>query len=182
MRKAITLQMLLVLALFAVASAAISLELPYKECSVQNVRGYAEFGNADISCMTGAPALPAFVVRFLVPPEADMSTVNVSFSNLKEEVIGGKFLVKPVSPAMTTMGTVARITDREIVDGKDIAIYSSNAYYPANYAEIGLTGKLWNFKILDVIVYFNNTDFFYFSFRVLYVGIYPGDKGKKLNK
>ena len=153
MRKAITFQMLLVLALFAVASATISLGLPYKECAVRNVRGYAQFGNSDYGCITGAPALPAYVVRFLVPPEADMSTVKISFSNLTEEVIEGEFLVSPVPAARTAMGTVAKITDRKIVDGKGVAIYSTDAYYPAGYAELGSTGKLWNFKIMEVIVY-----------------------------
>ena len=153
MRKAISLKVLLVLALVSVTFASISLELPYKKCAVRNMRGYAEFGNSDYGCITGAPALPAYVVRFLVPPEADMSTVKISFSNLKVEVVEGEFQVSPVPYAMSSMGTVAKILDRKIVDGKDVAIYSSNSYYPANYAEVGHTGKLWNFKILEVIVY-----------------------------
>ena len=153
MRKAISLKVLLVLAFVSVTFASISLELPYKECAVRNMRGYAEFGNSDYGCITGAPALPAYVVRFLVPPEADMSTAKISFSNLEEEVVGGVFEVNPVPYAMSSMGTVAKIPDRKIVDGKDVAIYSSNSYYPANYAEVGHTGKLWNFKILEVIVY-----------------------------
>lgn len=159
MRKAISLKVLLVLALVSVTFASISLELPYKECAVRNMRGYAEFGNSDYGCITGAPALPAYVVRFLVPPDADMSTAKILFSNLKEEVVGGVFEVKSVPYAMSSMGTVAKILDRKIVDGKDVAIYSSNSYYPANYAEVGHTGKLGILKywkllyiLIDIIL------------------------------
>jgi hypothetical protein len=153
MRNAISFITLIVFTLLTVTSASISLELPSSECTVRNIHGYTEFSGSDYACVTGAPKLPASVVRFLVPPEADMSSVRISFSNLKEKEIEGDYLVRPVAPAMSTMGTVAKITDREIVDGKDIAIYSSNAFYPADYAEVVSTGKLWNFKILEVVVY-----------------------------
>ena len=153
MHKAISIITLILLTVLTVTSASISLELPSSECTVRNIHGYAEFSGSDYACVTGAPKLPASVVRFMVPPDADMSTIRISFSNLREKEIEGIYQVRPVAPAMSTMGTVAKIADRNIVHGKDISIYSSNAFYPANYAKVVSTGKLWNFKILEVIVY-----------------------------
>ncbi len=129
-------------------NAKISVNLPYKDVSVQNSRGVAEFEAYELFGEPGQPLLPVYTCAVLLPPDADLSTVSFSIKGLMEKMIGN-YMVKPALPPMSIQGEFWP-KNRSIVDGKDIGVYTQNALYPKEHVEITSLGKLNCFKVVSV--------------------------------
>lgn len=132
--------------------ADISLNIPCKGVSVIGGGNGAVFTGSKVYGKPGQPALPVFKCALLLPPDADLSSVSLSVSDLTEEVLTGKYIVKP-SPAPVSQNGEWWPKTRNIVDGKDIAIYSTNAFFPNSYIGNVSVGKLNCYKVAHVSVY-----------------------------
>lgn len=139
----------------SILQASISVSLPRKSVVVKEVEGYAKFTNNTLYSETGCPLLPSKRYTFLVPPDVDLSTVSFHIQGLKEKVLEGSYKVKPASPPYSNDGPVWP-DNRNIVDGKDIDIYSSNEYYPKDYLQDVSVGNMRCYKIVRVRVYFSS--------------------------
>ncbi len=129
-------------------SAAVTVELPYKDVSVSRSGRTAVFTGTELYGSPGQPHLPVYTCGILLPPDADLKTVSFSMSGLKEEIVG-KFTVKPALPPMSIHGEHWP-ENRTIVDGKDIGVYSHNAVYPDKHVDVASIGRLNCFKVVAV--------------------------------
>ena len=139
-----------VLILTCSISAKISVNLPFTETSVQNIRGYAEFNTQELFGEPGQPLLPVYTCAVLLPPDADMKTVSISIEELKE-VLAGEFLVKPASPPYSINGPDWP-ENRIIVDGKDVAAYTQSGLFPDKLVKVVSNGRLFCYKVVQVQV------------------------------
>ena len=134
--------------------ADISVSIPQSEIVVKKVDGYAKFIGNELYGDPGCPLLPSKSYTFLIPPDADLSTVSFHFQRLNETVLGESYKVKPTSPPYSIDGPVWP-KNRNIVNGKDVDVYSSNTYYPDNYIQDVSVGMMRCYKIVKVRVYFS---------------------------
>lgn len=141
--------MLFALAVFFSAFQVIaqySVTLPYKQVTVQNVNGVASFSGASIAGKVGQPALPEYKVTFLLPPDADLSTVSAVISNSSGQVLSNQYTVAPV-PKIPGIELAAGAV---IVDGKDTGIYRSNVFFPSDYKGTVQTSAMQQYKFVNV--------------------------------
>ncbi|MBN1982517.1 MAG: hypothetical protein JW795_13370 [Chitinivibrionales bacterium] len=131
--------------------AAITVDLPLQDLSVQNVRGVAQFAPVELAGEPGQPNLPVYNCSVLLPPDADLKNVTYSFEGLIEEVVEGTYEVEPAFPIATHTG-LCWPANRTIVDNKDVSVYSTDALIPSQHIESRGVGLLWSYKIADVKV------------------------------
>jgi len=136
----------------SIVSATISQSLPFRDVIVSNHNGVAEFSNCEVYGEPGRPLLPSKRYFFLVPPDADLSRCSFSIKGLKEKTLDGVFTVAPAQPGYTRNGPVWP-EKRNIVDGKDVAVYSNNAFFPGSYIQDVKAEQMRCFKIVQVRVY-----------------------------
>lgn len=152
MRK-ITTVSFIVLFVYCSLTLAISLPLPYKDIDVVNDNGHARFSYYETRTDGCTPDLPGYIVRFLVPPEADFNTISVTITDIQEQMIPGTYEIEPVVPAMAAGGYISWPQDRKIVNGRDVSIYETNAFYPPRYQDLRTVGKFWDFKIVIIAIF-----------------------------
>ncbi len=138
----------------SISLASISVSIPEESVAVKQVEGYAEFTGSNLYGEPGSPLLPAKRYTFLVPPDVDLSTVSFRIQGLKEKVLAGSYKVKPALPPRSINGPVWP-EKRNIVDGRDVDIYTENNYYPNNYIQDVSVGNMRSYKIVRVRVYFS---------------------------
>ena len=138
-------------ALVASAAAQITQNLPYQAVDVINANGTAVFSGASPVNDPGRPQLPAYAITFLLPPDADPKKVSVSIAGATEIDVPGSFDIKPGTPIVEGI-TVKWPTDRTIVDGEDIAVYKTNAYYPKQALGAVSFSAFREYKLVEVIV------------------------------
>ncbi len=136
-----------------VIKAEISISNPLQSPVVEKVNGYAKFTSNRVYGEPGCPLLPAKKFTFLVPPDADLSSVSFHLQGLEEMDIEGVYKVNPALPPVSREGHVWQ-TNRNIKDGKDVDIYSSNEYYPNSYIQEISVGEMRCYKLVEVRVYF----------------------------
>ncbi|MBN1428362.1 MAG: choice-of-anchor D domain-containing protein [Anaerolineae bacterium] len=135
----------------------ITIQLPKTEVAVAvDANGFASFSGVDLQFLTqpGEPALPSRIVRVLLPPDADMSTLEVTLSDITEEQVAGVWQVQPTPPPITCTGKEEIElwpTDR-VVDGKDTAVYESDALFPDSHLGLPGFGQIAQWKIVDIPV------------------------------
>lgn len=115
-----------------VAGDLTELILPFQiqEVSVPtNARGYAVFQGLPTSGRTGCPALPMQPIKILLPPDARAQTVSILLRDAVVEKVPGAWYVLPAGPPIGPDGPVWP-ADRKIVEGRDIAVYEMDAFYP----------------------------------------------------
>ncbi|MDP8204990.1 MAG: C25 family peptidase propeptide domain-containing protein [Candidatus Tenebribacter mawsonii] len=82
---------------------------------------------------TGEPDLPYIAVHILLPPDADLNTISVHVNNTKWSNLSGKWNVKPAAPFATWDGTKEIVMwpeNVQIENGRDIAVYQNDEYFP----------------------------------------------------
>ena len=151
MRRSIFLSIILCLSTVSLF-AAISVNLPFESVVVKEGINSTVFEGAKVYGKPGQPQLPVYKCAVLIPPDADLSSVSFSISGLAEEVLGGKYTVQPASPPVSIDGEWWP-SERSIVDRKDIAVYSSNEFFPKGYIGNVSVGKLRCYNIAHVTVY-----------------------------
>lgn len=93
----------------------------------------------------GEPELPVRVARIALPPDAELSTVQIEISPLGVRQLPGSFDVAPVPPKMPIHGGTVYWGPhaKRIQNAKDMFIYGQNALFPQRWGEVELfTGHL----------------------------------------
>lgn len=108
----------------------------------------------DFSSFTspGDPALPFTAIRVLLPPNADVRTLHVEIRNPIEEELPGTFNVAPTPPFVTYVGgqMIEDWCGKQIENGKNIAIYGKDEFFPSSYAALDYEGRLDQFLLVPV--------------------------------
>ncbi len=142
-----------ILVLIAVIGAmygAVTVPLPVDAIHVTRGREHAVFSGARLYGAPGQPELPVYYCSVLLQPGADLSAVSLEIIGLKEEKVG-TFSVRPALPQATRTG-LCWPRNRNIVNGKDVAVYTANRFCPDSRIEVLDVGKLSCFNMVTVRV------------------------------
>ncbi|HEX3020258.1 MAG TPA: discoidin domain-containing protein [Chitinispirillaceae bacterium] len=137
-------------ALFAIAAqsaAQLTLKMPHKQVSVQNVNGKTVFSGVSTYGKPGQPNLPVYTVTFLLPPGTDPKDISVSIENPVESSFSGKWYVTPASPPIRG--------DQQAPTGeypKDMKVYGHNAFFPSSWTGMIKSGKMGADLLLDIAI------------------------------
>ncbi len=123
--------------------------------AIEKYRGYTEFSGTTMYGETGDPNLPVKMGTFLLPSDADVNSVSLAIEGLQESVVQGPVAIKPLEPARTCDGKVIMPENKTIVDGKNVAVYGQDKFFPSSYVDVEATlvGALANYKIVKYMVY-----------------------------
>jgi hypothetical protein len=135
---------------FGLSSAEYQADLPRKEVTIKEVNGTAHFTGADITGKVGQPALPAYAVSFLLPPDADFSGVKVAINGISEKTLESTYTIEPVT--LPPEYPVEK-DGRKIVKGKDAAVYGNNAFFPETYKGDVSFSMMAQYKVVTVIIH-----------------------------
>jgi phosphodiesterase/alkaline phosphatase D-like protein len=125
------------LAAAAPAGNIIRLALPESDVAIHlGADGMAAFSGTDIRYIgqTGDPSLPYQSVRVLLPPDADLTTVEASITGQRWTQIDGEWDVPPVGAFAIgddEGSSAAPLAEQAIDSGRDAGIYESDALFPA---------------------------------------------------
>jgi hypothetical protein len=102
----------------------------------------------------GQPGLPRLVLRLLLPPEADISSVRVALEQAETELISEPGEVKPIPPIAVSDDDPKPIwpADRLIKNGRDVASYERNALTPPDFLDQYRVGQLREWKLVEIEV------------------------------
>ncbi|MCX6583198.1 MAG: C25 family cysteine peptidase [Candidatus Aminicenantes bacterium] len=117
--------------------------------TVQNVKGKTVFLSDYFFSFPGRPRLPIQAYYFILPENADLKSVKVVLQEVKEKEIPGTWEVNPVGPFLIGKEIVWP-QGLKILNGKDTAVYSRDAFFPAQYFGELRTGKIRRFKTAGV--------------------------------
>lgn len=132
--------------------------VPLTEVSVSAVAGgAAEFAGEEIQFpgQSGEPSIPFQVVRLLLPPEADLSTVAVSLENQRIEEVAGEWDVSPIPPESFWDGSQVIETwptDKNIMNRRDNDIYSADRQFPADWVGSVTPGQMREWLLVEITV------------------------------
>ncbi len=109
----------------------------------------------------GKPALPLIPVTVLLPPGAHLETLRVTIENPVVEEVPGEWIVAAASaprlpPSLDDPGSEAVDVwpaGAEIVDGRDMNIYGTDAYFPERFAGHPSGGQLREWWLADIQVF-----------------------------
>jgi len=103
----------------------------------------------------GDPQLPYKLIRVLVPPDADLETVQAQLISGDWEQLPGEYEIAPAPPAAASAPVIdfCGKDPAVIVDGKDTAIYGKNAYFPAEPVEVVSVGLFRQWKLVEYRVW-----------------------------
>jgi len=159
--KGIARFVLIVLCLMFLATASmagtIQLSVPDTSgySSQINEEGEVAFSGTSMSFLSepGQPDVPFLLLKVLLPPEADLSSVQVSLSEVTLDLVLDSVMVRPALPPVTWDGE-KEVTfwpeEREIVEGRDVSIYSGSDPFPFNMVYPPRTGEIRGWKVVDV--------------------------------
>ena len=134
------------------AVAQLSVSLPYRQVSVEFAHGKAVFNGASLSAEAGKPAMPNYLVSFILPPDAVFKNVKVTLENLVERELADTSFVHPYMPPRDENGNRRILNGTLLVEGKDTSIYNKNAYYPGDYKGNVEFGMMRQYKIVDIAI------------------------------
>ena len=137
--------------LFSSSFARISVNLPCNYIPLNRDNSYTVFEGVSVYGEPGEPVLPLYSYTFLLPPGADLNNVNVRVDGLAEEVLSGTFNVRP-GALEAIQNKIVMPEGKNIVDGKDVAIYSRDSFFPDSYVSITNIGKMRQYKLVKVTV------------------------------
>jgi len=134
------------------AFARINYNLPSGSVSVSNMSPYAQFNSQEYHPEPGQPRLPVKVLFFLLPPDADVMSVQSTLNIEREKVLPGEYTVIP-APLYRTHDEILLPENRVIIDGKDKEVYSRDAFFPYSYLGKAYIEQLRDYKLAKVIYY-----------------------------
>lgn len=132
-------------------SSPVSYSLLNQEIEITRNGSFIVFEGASVFSEPGQPELPFYILTFLVPPKADLSTVSATIEGLHEKVLPGNYTVKAALPP-GTRDDISCYNEKKLVDGKDPAIYTANAFFPHSYISDVNVGMLRDFKLVAITV------------------------------
>ena len=110
------------------------------------------FKNSSLSAAPAKPQLPVKQLTFLLPPNADFSTIKVELINKKDIIKEGSFNIEP-APLERSDNEIFIPKNAKIVENKDINIYQKNSFYPKDYIGEFSAGFYRDYKILRINIY-----------------------------
>ncbi len=121
---------------------AITYPVSGKLCTMtMGSEGKPEFSDFDyLHQASGKPKLPAILRTFLLPPNADLTTVEVTMENAEEKSLTGSYRLRSGEPYQTAMGPV---------ESESSATRAAGDIYP-KLVLVNTTGKLSNCKMVTV--------------------------------
>lgn len=132
---------------FSLATAQYSVNLPYKQISVEKSGNKAIFDTDAFICEQGRPKLPSYSISILIPPEIDFEDVTVKLKDLTYQDLPETFEVDP-----SEIVDSSRLPDG-IADKKDTSVYRSNSFFPSEFKGKVVFDRLWHYKVVRVTVY-----------------------------
>jgi len=111
--------------------------LPQGKITVQkDTEGLIRFIGENIQTLgeTGEPSMAYQGITLLLPPAANLSTVKATIVDPQWTEMDGKWDIPPIPPIATWDGGKQIIIwpeEKNIVDGKNVGVYTTNAIYPA---------------------------------------------------
>jgi len=149
MKKVIAAYYALLTAAFTVY-ASITIDVAHRSFTLTSCNGIIEFAPAKISGQAGHPALPVETFSLLLPSDANIKTLAVSIHDVDIVSIPGVHIVRPVpAPQLRTSSGIIK----KAITEKDASIYSVNALYPKDDVAILSTGRMHQYKIVEVAWY-----------------------------
>lgn len=134
------------------------IDLPQPTVTVTvDASGLAHFTGEQLLYLSqsGEPALPYQVITILLPPNANPASVSVTLAQPRLSPVAGAWHVAPVPPATTWDGE-QMITrwppGKTIVDGRDVAIYQSDVFFPATISGRADAGAFRQWLLVDLPV------------------------------
>jgi len=104
---------------------------------------------------SGQPQIPFQTVKLLLPPEADLSSIELAADTNYDE-LQGSWNVLPQPPAAMRNEDGSELiiwpAGANITDGFDADIYQADQFWPAPEAILTSAGKMRNYKIAEVAV------------------------------
>jgi hypothetical protein len=106
----------------------------------------------------GNPMLPYKSITLLVPPDANLEKLSAGLVSESWEELPGEYEIAPVKPAAASNGERVVVSwggkdPSRIINGRDISIYGSDAYFPSVPVQIISVGKFRQFKIVELRVW-----------------------------
>lgn len=133
-------------------SSSLSHLLNFNSLTITEKNGCAGFNtNLDYSS-PGKPHIPRKTVSVRLPADADVSSISVSLNDIREVTLPDKFTIKPTPPFFTYSEQIWP-EGYVYINGKDIAVYNSKAFYPGRYYGGYRIGKQRNTIILDITIF-----------------------------
>ncbi len=124
------------------------------EITVEKLNGSAYFTGAVLTAIPGYPALPVTEINFLLPDEANLSTVTAYLENgYQETIFPEEWDVEPAPPDICGEEmTPCWHSSLHISDNRDTDVYSMNSYINGKYVDTVTTGKTSGYKFVRVKV------------------------------
>lgn len=135
-----------------VCLAQITHDLTTYSISVSQSSKYARFTGTDFHIEPGQPQLPVSPLFFLLPPDADLTSMVVALHVVHETGTPGAFDVRPV-PLLATCEGQVKPPNRTIINGKDIGVYNANSYFPKTNIGKHWYGQLRDYKLVKILYY-----------------------------
>jgi hypothetical protein len=134
------------------AYGQISVNLPYRDVGISSQNGIAVFSGSQTGAKAGEPALPSYTVTVVAPPNTNLANVNVTIENPVMADVAGTWDVAP-TPPITAGKKVIWPQGKTIVNGKDVGIYGTNAFFPISNLGTVRVGKMRQYGLVDIIVW-----------------------------
>lgn len=115
----------------------IIISLPRGDVSVQrDADGFARFRGKHLQQLgeTGEPSIPYQAITVLLPPNVDLATLKARVISPQWEKVDGEWDIPPIPPVATWDGEKVLVMwpkEKNIVDGRDMGVYTTDAVFPA---------------------------------------------------
>ena len=153
-----TVLFILFLGFFANLSAfEFSVNLPTTNVSVHNDNGVAKFdwNNAVDSALPGNPALPIYIVDFVLPDNVVLSSVSAAIENPLVQELNGTFDIMPTQPDCIDEGCTKFYWENPAAidgNGRNIDQYASQSYLHNDFVVDTKITSYKSMKIAKVLV------------------------------
>ena len=149
---------ILFLGFFANLSAfEFSVNLPTTDVSVHNDNGVAKFdwNNAVDAALPGNPALPVYIVDFVLPDNVILSSVSAVIENPIAQELNGTFDIMPTQPDCIDEGCTELYWENPAIidgNGRNIEQYASQSYLHNDFVVDTKITSYKSMKIAKVLV------------------------------
>jgi len=104
---------------------------------------------------SGQPKLPYHMMKVLLPPDVDLSSINLTIENQQIQQLSGEWNVQPIPPQSMCNDTDNNIIwppGKIIIDGKDSGIYKVDEPFPSTLINRALPGQMRQWQLIDVAI------------------------------
>jgi hypothetical protein len=123
---------------------------------VDNGNGWQQIASGDLTSggFAGNPKLPNKLLHFLLPADADLSSVKLQTVMSTEQLLPGAHKILPVDPPATTTVGGGTVQDyppgMQIVNGQNMLVYGIDADYSLGTIVLADTQQMGKYKMADV--------------------------------